>query len=47
LLFVGQNRIVPEYSFLDARAMGAYEGSQLDTAMKELHQNDEQQGNVP
>ena len=29
-LDIGQNRIVPEYSFLDARAMGLYEGTSLE-----------------
>lgn len=43
-ILVGQNRIVPEYSFLDARAMGTYEGGPLDKSMTELHKNDEQEG---
>ena len=46
LTILGQNRIVPEYSFLDARAMGFYEGSPLDRAMKELHHNDEIEGDL-
>ena len=46
LTILGQNRIVPEYSFLDARAMGFYEGSPLDRAMNELHHNDEIEGDL-
>lgn len=30
LLFVGCSYIVPEYSFLDARGLGAYEGKELE-----------------
>eukprot|EP00873_Tetraselmis_striata_P036981 jgi/Tetstr1/457245/TSEL_004174.t2 len=32
LFQVGRNRIVPEYSFLDARGLGALEGARLDVA---------------
>jgi broad specificity phosphatase PhoE len=40
---LGQNRIVPEYSFLDARAAGAYEGKP-DASWEEIHKNDEALG---
>jgi broad specificity phosphatase PhoE len=40
---LGQNRIVPEYSFLDARAAGIYEGLE-DSIWDTVHSNDEKQG---
>ena len=39
-LQLGQNRIVPEYSFLDARAMGIYEGKPMN-AYESIHKEDE------
>lgn len=39
-LQLGQNRIVPEYSFLDARAMGIYEGTNMKTAYENIHEED-------
>lgn len=41
---LGQNRIVPEFSFLDARGVGAYEGKNDDQAWAEIHKNDETLG---
>lgn len=38
---LGQNRIVPEFSFLDARAAGIYEGTNDETTWEEIHKNDE------
>ena len=43
-LQIGQNRIIPEYSFLDARSFGTFEGSNLDEALAEVHLLDESQG---
>lgn len=40
---LGQNRIVPEYSFLDARAAGTYEGSNVGS-WDEIHKMDIEQG---
>ena len=40
---LGQNRIVPEFFFLDARGAGAYEGKN-DRAWEEIHANDERLG---
>jgi broad specificity phosphatase PhoE len=40
---LGQNRIVPEYSFLDARSVGLYEGKS-DNAWIDIHANDEELG---
>lgn len=37
---LGQNRIVPEYSFLDARAAGIFEGKD-DSSWVQVHENDE------
>eukprot|EP01038_Epipyxis_sp_PR26KG_P005724 gene5724-7907_t len=41
---LGQNRIVPEYSFLDARSVGIFEGKNDEEAWQKIHQQDEQQG---
>lgn len=41
---VGQNRIVPEYSFLDARAVGVFEGKNDEESWKAIHTQDEVQG---
>lgn len=41
---LGQNRIVPEYSFLDARAVGKYEGQNDELAWKEIHDQDDKFG---
>ena len=41
---LGQNRIIPEYSFLDARSIGVYEGQNDDSAWSEVHKQDELQG---
>ena len=38
---LGQNRIVPVYSFLDPRALGVYEGKPLKESMEEVHRQDE------
>ena len=40
-IHVGQNRIVPEFSFLDARAVGTYEGKNDELTWSEIHKNDE------
>ena len=40
---LGQNRIVPEYSFLDARAVGAFEGGS-DEAWDKIHEEDMKEG---
>ena len=40
-LKLGQNRIVPEYSFLDARAMGTFEGKNDEETWNEIHKKDE------
>eukprot|EP01036_Dinobryon_divergens_P039688 gene39688-52354_t len=42
-LQLGQNRIVPEYSFLDARAVGLYEG-QSDSSWDIIHKADTEEG---
>lgn len=40
-LQLGQNRIVPEYSFLDARAMGTFEGTTpIKVAYDKIHEED-------
>lgn len=39
-LELGQNRIVPEYSFLDARSTGVYEGQDIDASWEVIHQED-------
>lgn len=39
-LKLGQNRIVPEYSFLDARAMGTFEGQNDEATWAEIHKQD-------
>ena len=41
---LGQNRVVPEFSFLDARGMGAYEGKPQIESREEVHKFDEEQG---
>eukprot|EP00607_Mallomonas_marina_P004688 CAMPEP_0182431660 /NCGR_PEP_ID=MMETSP1167-20130531/50874_1 /TAXON_ID=2988 /ORGANISM="Mallomonas Sp, Strain CCMP3275" /LENGTH=225 /DNA_ID=CAMNT_0024618253 /DNA_START=272 /DNA_END=949 /DNA_ORIENTATION=- len=43
-LQLGQNRIVPEYSFLDARAAGIYEGQDDTIAWNEIHKGDAEIG---
>jgi broad specificity phosphatase PhoE len=43
-LQLGQNRVVPEYSFLDARAMGTFENTNDAAAWDEVHKQDELQG---
>lgn len=43
-LQLGQNRIIPEYSFLDARSAGIYEGKNDADTWKEIHRQDEEQG---
>ena len=43
-LRVGQNRIVPEFSFLDARYLGDYEGTDSAAALAQIHANDEKFG---
>ena len=43
-LKLGQNRIVPEYSFLDARAMGTFEGKNDEETWNEIHKQDELMG---
>lgn len=40
-LAVGRNRIVPEYSFLDKRGVGALENVPLDKAEDAAHSGDE------
>jgi len=40
-LKIGQNRIVPEFSFLDARYLGDWEGADVATAVATVHANDE------
>ena len=41
---LGQNRIVPEFSFLDARAAGIFEGKNDQATWNEIHDNDEKIG---
>lgn len=43
-LQLGQNRIIPEYSFLDARSLGILEGTDLEEALEAVHIADETQG---
>lgn len=45
LLGVGRARIVPEFSFLDPRGLGALEGYSLDEAQQQLEKGDEQSPN--
>eukprot|EP00877_Chromochloris_zofingiensis_P005800 jgi/Chrzof1/15220/Cz09g31320.t1 len=45
LLGVGRNRIVPEYSFLDARGVGALDGATLQKAQDQLVAGDELDAN--
>ncbi|XP_009775427.1 uncharacterized protein LOC107815213 [Nicotiana tabacum] len=42
---VNRSRIVPEYSFLDARGLGAYEGKSLD-ALSEVYESDSLSPNI-
>lgn len=39
LLGVGRNRIVPEYSFLDARGVGALDGATLQKAQDQVRED--------
>ncbi|KAJ1395470.1 histidine phosphatase superfamily, partial [Ochromonadaceae sp. CCMP2298] len=41
---LGQNRIVPEYSFLDARSIGVFEGKNDVDAWRVVHEKDAQEG---
>lgn len=41
---LGQNRIVPEYSFLDARSMGVFEGKNAEQVSKLVHDADAREG---
>jgi broad specificity phosphatase PhoE len=41
---LGQNRIVPEYSFLDARSIGMFEGKNDVDAWRVVHEKDAQEG---
>lgn len=43
-LQLGQNRIIPEYSFLDARSVGIFEGKNDDETWKLVHSKDETEG---
>lgn len=43
-LQLGQNRIIPEYSFLDSRSMGTYENSNAEAAYEAVHEQDRKQG---
>ena len=43
-LGVGQNRIIPEYSFLDARSTGIFEGKDIESTWKAIHYMDENEG---
>ena len=43
-LEMGQNRIVPEYSFLDARAAGFYEGKPIKESWDVVHERDATEG---
>ncbi|XP_009593478.1 uncharacterized protein LOC107803401 isoform X2 [Nicotiana tabacum] len=42
---INRSRIVPEYSFLDARGLGAYEGKSLDT-LSEVYESDSLSPNI-
>eukprot|EP00899_Mesostigma_viride_P010349 jgi/Mesvir1/19315/Mv10381-RA.1 len=39
-LDIGRNRIVPEYSFLDPRGLGAFQGKDAATAWREVYAQD-------
>ena len=41
---LGQNRLVPEYSFLDARSAGIFEGKNIKSTWKAIHYMDEKEG---
>ena len=41
---LGQNRLIPVYSFLDPRGMGMYEGRPLQESLAEVHRQDEVYG---
>jgi len=43
-LQLGQNRIIPEYSFLDARSAGIFEDRDNDATWKIIHEMDEKEG---
>lgn len=43
-LQLGQNRIIPEYSFLDARSAGIFEDRDADATWKIIHEMDEKEG---
>jgi broad specificity phosphatase PhoE len=43
-LQLGQNRIVPEYSFLDARSVGIFEGKNDADTWLEIHKGDSAEG---
>lgn len=45
LLGVGRSRIVPEFSFLDPRGLGALEGYSLQEAAEQLNNGDRQSPN--
>lgn len=41
---LGQNRLVPEYSFLDARSAGIFEGKNTESTWKAIHYMDNKEG---
>ena len=41
---LGQNRIVPEFSFLDARGLGTFEGQSQERSRSIVHEKDEKEG---
>lgn len=41
---IGQNRIVPEFSFLDARGLGTFEGQNQEESRRFVHELDEKEG---
>eukprot|EP00878_Enallax_costatus_P029797 GHUV01032354.1.p1 GENE.GHUV01032354.1~~GHUV01032354.1.p1 ORF type:complete len:196 (+),score=38.97 GHUV01032354.1:435-1022(+) len=45
LLSVGRSRIVPEYSFLDARGVGALDGLRVATAYQQVFEGDQLDAN--
>ena len=44
VLQLGQNRIIPEYSFLDARSTGIFEGKDIQSTWNAIHYMDEHEG---